>query len=355
MAGERCAFVDWMKSLGMLMIVYGHSPAGTELINTDPIRSKQLGVAFFVFVTAYCLSREKRNAYHAVTGRLVTVYIVGFSFAMLVSLIGLISFGDPGESNYLPFVFGVNVLLNYFPANPTTWYIGTYLHLLLLWAFCLRRIRIRAVHIVAWVVFSVLARAALMVWAGDFVAYMFFSNWVTVFLFGMWANQRRDVAQDRRSLVGLSCIGVGLLVFAWPRVVGGMIGDTSFPFMQLEPTESSQVNLLITSAAVEFLYFAYTAAIFQISASLPDLRIVRFFARNTLVVFVVHMPVIYWLTPHLSKFVARGWPLATVNVLIYYVALTVLSEIVLRAINLKRLRDRCLARIDKCLAVYQGV
>ncbi len=56
MTQPRLPFIDWLKCLGMLMIVYGHASAGTDLFATDPVHSKQLGVAFFVFATAVGLA-----------------------------------------------------------------------------------------------------------------------------------------------------------------------------------------------------------------------------------------------------------------------------------------------------------
>ena len=97
-------------------------------------------------------------------------------------------------SNFLPLLGGVNVMLDHFPANPTTWYLGTYLHLLLLWAVWLRRIRIRAWMVAAAVAIEIPVRAALIAIAGPFVAYMLLTNWIGVFLFGI---ARADRAPQR--------------------------------------------------------------------------------------------------------------------------------------------------------------
>jgi hypothetical protein len=93
-------------------------------------------------------------------------------------------------SNYLPFVVGANVLVNAFPANPTTWYIGTYIHLLLLWALVLRRITVGPRLLIGVLAAEVLIRALLLTAAGAFVAYMALSNWITVLLLGMACGQR---------------------------------------------------------------------------------------------------------------------------------------------------------------------
>ena len=62
---------------------------------------------------------------------------------MLISFVMFALIGDANESNYLPLALGVNVLFNYFPANPTTWYIGTYVHVLLLWFLLTRHVTVK--------------------------------------------------------------------------------------------------------------------------------------------------------------------------------------------------------------------
>src|SRR5262245_54750078 len=136
-------FMDWMKSLGMFLIVYGHV-AGDSIVHlTPPIYPKQLGVAFFIFVIGWGLARESRDRFQVVYNRLFPVFLLGFGFAMVMSAVTLITQRDLNESNYLPFFLGINVLLDNFPANPTTWYIGTYIHVLLLWALVLHNVHVR--------------------------------------------------------------------------------------------------------------------------------------------------------------------------------------------------------------------
>ena len=50
-------FIDWMKGLGLLLIVSGHVSATADHL-LPPIYPKQLGVAFFLFVSGYSLARE---------------------------------------------------------------------------------------------------------------------------------------------------------------------------------------------------------------------------------------------------------------------------------------------------------
>ena len=68
-------------------------------------------------------------------------------------------------TNFLPLLGGANVVLDHFPANPSTWYFGTYLHLLMLWAVLLRRSD-HAMDVAAAVAIEIPARAALIASAG---------------------------------------------------------------------------------------------------------------------------------------------------------------------------------------------
>jgi len=132
------SFVDWMKAVGMLLIVTGHiigSPYHIFNEISQPIYTKQLGVVFFVFVMGWGLANETRTGLRVVYNRIFPMYFYGGACALLVSCIFYYARGDIDASNYLPFFLGANVLLNYFPANPTTWYIGTYIHIVLFWYF----------------------------------------------------------------------------------------------------------------------------------------------------------------------------------------------------------------------------
>ena len=113
-------FVDWMKALGMGVIVYGHVAHATTVPLTPPIYLKQFGVAFFLFASGFTLARERRSAGETVFNRLFQVYLFGLSLAMLLTIVNVLSGGHGAPSNYLPFAAGLNVIVDNFPANPTT-------------------------------------------------------------------------------------------------------------------------------------------------------------------------------------------------------------------------------------------
>src|SRR5688572_1729008 len=133
----------------------------TSPLVVPPVYQKQLGVAFFVFAMGFTLARERRQPWRVVYNRVFEVWTMGLLFAFVMSAIGLMFWGDANESNYLPLSGVTTFYMNDFPANPTTWYIGTYIHLLLLWALVLRRVRITAAGLFALAAAEIAFRAAL--------------------------------------------------------------------------------------------------------------------------------------------------------------------------------------------------
>ena len=136
MSGQRQDFIDWLKASGMLLILIGHLVGAPDaLFNavSVPVYSKQLGVAFFVFAAGWSLANDQRPALRAAFNRAFPIYLYGLLCALALSAIYWFSKGTINKSNYLPLMGGINVFFNFFPANPTTWYIGMYLHLLLFW------------------------------------------------------------------------------------------------------------------------------------------------------------------------------------------------------------------------------
>lgn len=322
-------FIDWMKFLGMFVIVYGHSPGGWLWQPTDPFNIKQLGVVCFVFATGISLAREQRSQMRVVFNRLFDMYAVGIGYAIILSVVFYFAINDIQESNYSPYLLGMNVFLNYFPANPTTWYIGMYLHLILLWVFVLRHVRVRLWMIVASAILEIPVRAYLMSSAGDFVAYMMITNWLSIFLAGLWIGQRGVVVRDETGkalMIALCMLG---LLFIWPHFVSnflGNVGTYSFPFMRIM-MEGDLSILLTTSAAVTFLYLVHLVLIYQVTLRLPESAIVKFFARNTVFVFVVHIPLVFHFNDAFYAVVDSVLIRVIISILAYYVLLAIISEI----------------------------
>jgi hypothetical protein len=340
MTTERLPFIDWMKCTGMALIVMGH--VGGAWINhlTPPFYPKQLGVAFFLFVTAFSLARDRRPWAEVLFRRVFEVYLFGVAFALLMSAIIFAYKGDLNESNYLPFLFGANVLCDYFPANPTTWFIGTYTHVLLLGTFVLRHVRIRPWMFVPVILAEILARGFLMDQVGLYTAYMLLTNWATVVLLGIASGQHAPV-ERRRAYDWTPALGaLILLVLLWPAIARSELDPLgSFPFMRFA-MKPALVALGLTSTSVTLLYALYTWSTYRLTRHFPDWAPIRFFARNTLLIFIAHMPVYYGINPLLRTWVSGHPTRVAILFLVCYVGLAIASEIVLRVVRPTRLRDQ---------------
>lgn len=354
MSKTHLPFIDWLKCLGMFIIVYGHLAPRTIDYLLPPILPKQLGVAAFLFVLGFGLARERRDSKVVVFNRLLEIYLFGIAFALIVSPIAYVLMGRPSLSNYLPFVLGSNVVFNHFPANPTTWYIGTYIHAVLVGTLLLRKIHVRPWMLVLTVGGEILIRMLLMRTAGLFVAYMALPNWAAVFLLGMYYGQRQGepLRIGRGWLIG-GAGALAVLAGTWHVVVNPWVGTWSFPFMQLA-VGPAWADLALSSAGVTFLYLVITWLLFQLTCRLPAVRAVRFFARNTLIVFIVHMPVFYLLNALLSHWTDLYGIHVAVNLTVCWLVLAWVSEIVRRLVQPRRLGD-CLWQLYGSLAAVRGM
>jgi len=327
--------MEWMKALGMSVIVYGHVAHGTTEPLTPPIYLKQFGVAFFLFAAGFTLARERRSAVEAVFNRLFPVYLFGISLALILTVFSALSGGRGAPSNYLPFAAGVNVIVDNFPANPTTWYIGTYVHLLLIWAVWLRRVRVRMWMVLAALALEVPIRAYLMASAGRFVAYMLFTNWAAVFLLGIVRGGEEPIVSDpfkaapRYDATARSrgyAIALVAFLAAWASAMQLLPFERTFPLQSLEgwPTAA---GLAFISASVSLLYYGTTALLFEATRDLKTTpAAVSFIARNSLIIFLVHMPVYYVLTPILAAWTTSYWTRVGIQLFVCLPLLGLLSE-----------------------------
>jgi hypothetical protein len=344
-------FIDWMKCLGILVIVYGHVAGWTIDHLTPPILPKQLGVAFFIFVLSFGLARETRPRWAVVSNRLFEVFLFGIAFALVMSLCayGQLSWLEGNfaprldklaGSNYEPFLLGINVRHNHFPANPTTWYIGTYIHVLLLWALVLRPLRVRPWMLVLAALGEIAVRATVMETCGFFTAYMLLPNWIMVFLVGTYYGQRPEEPRQVGLALPLAGVaGLSLLIGVWPWLLNRFLNTHANPFTLFE-TGSPVAALLATSAAVTVLYLLYTLFTYHVVVRLPDFAVVRFFARNTLVIFIVHMPLYSWTQTSIDEWFSH-YLLRTAARLFFYLLLpAVASELLYRLIQPKVLREK---------------
>lgn len=328
-------FIDWMKAVGMLVIVYGHI-VGSPNMYTQPIYPKQLGVAFFVFATAWSLANDPRPRFRILYNRLFPVYFWGIGLALFLSVLFLFVKNTANLSNYLPFFFGINVAFNYFPANPTTWYIGSYLHLLLFWAFFLRGKVIKIQHVIIMLVCEIALRSLLLTSGKEMIAYMLLPNWGTVFLLGLMAAGKRDVCTTTPIYF---LIPLWLVIFAlWAFVTSSLNFDVSFPFRHI--TSSISFPVVVQSILITLVYSLHTLLFFTIARHLPRLSLVNFFSRNTLIIFIAHMPVIYGGSAFIYSLFESTIVKKIILIVMVYVGLAVISEIISKVINIKDIKEQ---------------
>lgn len=339
---NRVDFVDWLKAVGMFLIVFGHFFGEPFDQFTQPIYPKQLGVAFFVFVMGWGLAKETRPQWLVVYNRLFPMYFWGITIALLLSLIFLITQGHPAISNYLPFMAGINVLTNFFPSNPTTWFIGTYLHILLLWAVILRRILITKRLIIFVLVAEWLFRA---IWINAeylMTGYMLISNWFTVLLLGMYMHQQKDNINIKKALYILTFWI--LMIAVWALSMNYLNFKHTFPFKTLTSVNTS-FKTLIVSVCISFVYVSNTLLAVKFFSHIKANAVIRFFSRNTIIVFIGHMPLYAVAEPIARVFVAQGWGKRAIIVFIMYVGLAALSEILHRLFDLNKLKKMLWGRL----------
>lgn len=335
----RFSFIDWMKTIGMALIVFGHIDGGLIDQRTPPFYPKQLGVAFFMFLTGFSMARDHRPSRVIIPRRLFEIYAIGIAFAALMSVIGLARIGDPAESNYLPFLLGANVAFNFFPANPTTWFIGTYTHAILIGALVIRYARFHPWMLVPTMLIEILIRTVFMQHGVNFIAYMLLTNWATVFLLGFCIGQHLEpVIPGRRSL-SLILLATLTLSLAWPVVWKACDLQPTFPFMR-PGRGAGFTGLMLVSAGVSFLYTGWSWLLYHLAYRLPDLPLTRFFARNTLFIFIAHMPLYYALLEPLRTIGLDKIGRATLLFVACFIGPAIVSEGLRRLIRLDRLRDR---------------
>ncbi len=299
-------------------------------------------MAFFIFVLGFSLARERRPAAEVLFNRVFEVYLCGVPIAIILSVAAYFAQGSFALSNYLPFLLGANVLFDNFPSNPTTWYIGTYVHVLLLWTVFMRGRPVRPWMLAVSIPVEIVVRMLLVETAGNYIAYMLASNWVSVFILGSLYGQRREPHEQRGR--ALPVVALAALAVGWAVVMPRMLIETGFPFSRLT-LGAPGLDPLFTSACVSALYVGFAWLVFLVCRDWQPFAWVRFVARNTLIVFIAHMPVFYWLTGVLAGTGASYAVRSLVQVTVCLFGIALLSEGFWRLVQPKRLRGWVAARL----------
>lgn len=332
----RCEALDWMKAAGISVIVYGHVADATTLKWTPPIYAKQLGVACFLFAAGFALARDRRPTLDAMVSRLLPVYIFGVGAALLMTTIGVVFGPTPAPSNFLPFMAGANVVFDNFPANPTTWYLGTYIHALLLWAVAFAGRRVGLTVLAVALAIEIGARVALQEVAGSYVAYMLLTNWLGPFIAGMFMGARPTT--DRAGFAPGYVLALAVILVTISLSMGAMQPAKGFPFMT--PSGGSLAGLFGFSVVISTLYLATSFLMFKGFERAPAPAAIRYLARNSLIIVLLHMPLYFALNPVLIR---NGWSYTARVVLELILCLPVLawlSEVITNAVSPKAMASR---------------
>lgn len=331
----RCDFVDWMKAVGMFLIVFGHFFGDPFNQFTQPVYPKQLGVAMFVFIMGWGLGKINDARYEVSYNRLFPMFFWGAIIALLISFISLFAIQDLAESNYAPLFLGVNVVFNFFPANPTTWFIGTYFHIILLWVLFFHRVKITPIILFSSLIFEIVFRCYFINANSIFIAYMSLPNWLTLFLLGMYMCQRKD-SENSQGLI-LRGFTWGTFLVIWAVTLNMLEVSNRFPFKSIE-LSSPFINALVTSSFVSLVYIANTLFSIAVFSRISAGRIVRFFSRNTIIVFIGHMPLYFVIEPIVQIVFPSGWPKRLCIVLIMYIGLSWVSELLHKWIKVDQIK-----------------
>lgn len=326
--------IDWFKAMGIFLIVFGHLDGDFTNTMTAPVMLKQFGVVLFVFVMGWQMRQDRRDTRIIVFNRLFKILFWSVGFALFMSILGLVFEDKVYRSNYMPFFAGVNVLFDFFPANPTTWFIGTYIHIVILWAVLFKKIRISGKLIMISTVLEILIRGFLMHY-GYLRAYMLFFNWQTVFLLGMyWGGRKEANVSVKWWMPGLLYTG---FIFLWALAVSGPDMARHFPFRIVQAGNDS-LNLMITSAMITMVYAGHAVLFYHLARVLPDLKIIRFFSRNSLMIFLAHMPFWYVIAPHMKALIPFHPLRLLADLAILYGGIGLLSSLLIRIVPADRIK-----------------
>jgi hypothetical protein len=161
-------------------------------------------------------------------------------------------------------------------------------------------------------------------------------NWVTVFLLGMYMRDRDQEAQP--TTLPVYVLSLMLLLIAWTFGMRQVALDETFPWRNFVGM-AGPAAALVRSVCVTFLYVAYTWLIFEVTRRLPGSLIVSFFARQTVFIFIAHMPLLFALQQPLRHMIPSYWPRIGLLMLILYPGLAIVSEVVMRVLQPVKLRD----------------
>jgi hypothetical protein len=173
-------------------------------------------------------------------------------------------------------------------------------------------------------------RAFLLYLDKDFIAYMFLHNWLTVFILGGYLFQKKDTHwQPKTVILVLAWL---IAVALWASPLNTLISPNSFPFRDLMTNEGWAP--ILRSCLISIIYVVNTYVFFEIFRRLPKSKVIEFFARNSLITFIIHMPLIYGFNKEVFSYFDASWLQQLALIIIIFVSSAIISEFIQKFVKL---------------------
>jgi hypothetical protein len=192
--------------------------------------------------------------------------------------------------------------------------------------------------------FEIAIRTVFIEFARLFTGYMLITNWLTVFLLGMYMHQQKDNHNNLKAMLVVLLWAV--LLFTWASVINLFYLTNSFPF-RVTAVDSTLISSIVISIAITFVYLGNTLLAVKCFSRIPSNKVVRFFSRNTIFIFIGHMPLYDVAEPIARIFVESGWGKRAIIVFIMYVGLAFVSELLHKLVDINKLKTSVWNRISK--------
>lgn len=183
-------------------------------------------------------------------------------------------------------------------------------------------------------------RAVLLAMNQDFIAYMILPNWLTVFLLGGYLWDKKDTQWQPKAIAIIVLWVLILAIWASPWNVFFNSGTLPFRGLTLADEASSVWFTPAYSLLISIVYLVNTWALFELLRRLPKLQWVEFFARNSLITFIIHMPLIYGLMRVVYAQFEHAWMGRLALIMIIFVGCALVSELLQRYINIKYIQEK---------------
>lgn len=265
-------WIDVLKFFSILLVVIGHS--GLDLKEyLRPTSLEALGVGPFFLILGYNLSRSKRCKRDILIFRLFDLYFWGILAAILQATLNWYIRGNFSESNFLPFMLGINSFFpdHAVPGNPVLWFVGAYTHFVLLFVLVKRMPRITRIMLLTAMCLEIVIRCQDGV---IYRSYTLFLNWISLFGLGVF------ISNDETYVISLIKRHYPLLFCA----IVILIVPILFVMNKMPGVVSEGVrNLFVTSV------------LFIFSTGVRNNRYIQLIASNSLFIFLFHHILLHYI------------------------------------------------------------